>query len=70
MQSPTCGKCAGAMEQGFLLEAADGGVVPPEWIEGPMERSFWTLVKVKGRRRHKVTTYRCTACGYLESYAK
>jgi ribosomal protein L37E len=26
-------------------------------------------LKLAGRERHAVVTYRCSACGYLESYA-
>jgi hypothetical protein len=58
------------MEQGFMIEATYGAVVPPEWAEGELERSFWTGVVLKGRVRRTVTTYRCTACGLLESYAE
>jgi hypothetical protein len=43
---------------------------PPEWAEGQPERSFWTGVKVKDKERHPVSTFRCPACGYLESYAR
>jgi hypothetical protein len=70
MQVPTCGKCGGGMEQGFMIEATHGAVVPPEWAEGEIERSFWTGVAVKGRARYTVKTYRCTDCGFLESYTE
>jgi hypothetical protein len=70
MQLLKCAKCGGAMEKGFMLDATHGAIVPPEWIEGRIERSFWSGVKVKGRRRHTVITYRCTACGFLESYTE
>ena len=58
------------MEKGFVQEVTHGAIVPPEWIEGNIERSFWTAVNTKGRARHKVITYRCTACGFLESYTE
>ncbi len=70
MQLLKCAKCGGAMEKGFMLEVTHGGNVPPEWVAGKLERSFWTGVNTKGRTRHTVATYRCTACGYLESYTE
>jgi hypothetical protein len=62
------------MESGFVIdktgkEFASG----PEWAEGVPEPSFWMGLKMglnlAGRERHAVVTYRCSACGYLESYA-
>ena len=46
-----------------------GSVSAPEWAEGVPEPSFWTGLKLGGRERHAVTTFRCPACAYLESYA-
>lgn len=64
-----CPKCARAMERGFLLDQTHGANTQSAWIEGMPERSVWTGLKLKGRRRLAVTTYRCTGCGFLESYA-
>ena len=71
MPALICPKCASAMEEGFLLDKTDptGFPLAPEWAEGTPEPSMWTGLKLKGRVRHKVTTYRCTHCGFLESYA-
>ena len=71
MQPPTCPKCAAAMESGFIIDKGmpSGSVSAPEWAEGVPEPSFWTGLKLGGRERHAVTTFRCPACGYLESYA-
>jgi hypothetical protein len=57
------------MEAGFVLDQAHGAVAQSSWVDGPPERSIWTGLKLKGHQRLPVTTYRCTACGYLESYA-
>jgi hypothetical protein len=58
------------MESGFVIDKTGSSLASaPEWAEGAPERSFWTGLKVAGRERHAVVTYRCTACGYLESYA-
>ena len=37
--------------------------------EGPPEKSFWTGTKTRGKKQVQVLTYRCSSCGYLESYA-
>ena len=66
---PTCAKCGKTMEAGFVLDQTYGANTQSAWIEGAPERSFWTGVKLKGHQRLPVTTYRCPACGYLESYA-
>ena len=65
-----CPKCSGEMEQGFLLDHNYGTAEASDWIEGPVERSFWTGVKTRGKERRNIATYRCVGCGYLESYAK
>ena len=73
MQNETtkCVKCGGEMSAGFILNmgfrAAAGAST---WQEGDPEPSFWTGIKHFEKEKHPITVYRCTACGYLESYAK
>jgi hypothetical protein len=57
------------MQPGFVLDVTHGGSTQSSWIEGAPEWSTWTGLKLKGRTRLRVTTFRCPACGYLESYA-
>lgn len=64
-----CPKCERAMEEGYILESGQGGPSVSSWIEGPPEKSFWTGVKVRDRANLPIRTFRCTRCGYLESYA-
>ena len=64
-----CPKCRSDMEDGFLVDHTHGGVEKPQWASGTPDSSFWVGVRMKGRQRHQVHTYRCTSCGYLESYA-
>jgi hypothetical protein len=66
---PACPKCRAAMEPGFVLDQTYGALAQSAWIEGRPQPSFWTGLKVKDAAKHPVTTYRCTKCGYLESYA-
>ena len=67
-----CSRCGGRMDAGFLLDrrqySSPQGTA--QWVEGILEWSFWMGIKLKGRRRYEVVTFRCEACGYLESYAR
>ena len=65
-----CARCQGPMEPGFILDRGDANArLEQEWVEGELEKSFWVGVKTKGRERFGVRTFRCTRCGYVESYA-
>ena len=64
-----CVKCGGEMEEGFVLDNTYGARLQSEWIEGAPERSRWTGIKLKGKEQLPIVTFRCTRCGYLESYA-
>lgn len=63
-----CPKCTGAMEEGFILDVTHGHRLASRWVAGPPERSMWLGVKVRGKRMQPVRTFRCTVCGFLESY--
>jgi hypothetical protein len=73
---PICLRCQGAMETGFILDYTYGGRVVSSWVEGePAQSTFFGkkvvgMTKVKDKRIIETATYRCTACGYLESYAR
>lgn len=57
------------MEEGFVLDRGEGdGKRVSAWIEGRPQRAWYGL-KTKGRQMRSVQTFRCTKCGYLESYA-
>ena len=71
MATSTCPKCQRSMEEGFLLDKGHMDLASTaEWLEGVPEKSFWSGIKTKGRERLPVRTFRCTGCGYLESYAR
>lgn len=69
MSAKNCARCTGAMSEGFVVDHAHGGFVAPQWIDGPPDANVWTGVKIRGRRRSAVVTWRCPHCGFLESYA-
>jgi predicted RNA-binding Zn-ribbon protein involved in translation (DUF1610 family) len=64
-----CPKCGGAMIRGFLVDRSHGANVVPTWVEGAPEASFWQITKAPAAKSIPVGTYRCSACGFLESYA-
>jgi len=67
---PTCAKCDGDMQQGFIAEYnSPGSVIVTSWVEGPPKASSWWKSIAPSEKQIPITTYRCTNCGYLESYA-
>jgi phage FluMu protein Com len=65
-----CPKCNEEMEEGFIADYTHGAVLVSKWVEGEPEKSFWLGTKTRGKEKVKVKTYRCSGCGYLESYAR
>ena len=57
------------MSDGFITDQGHGVIVVPNWVEGPPRKSAWTGVRLSGRARSEVSTWRCRRCGLLESYA-
>ncbi len=70
MRSNSCPKCQGSMTEGFVLDSTDNRHTVSAWVEGVPEKSIWTGIKIKGRTKHAIQTWRCGRCGFLESYAK
>ena len=69
MTARSCPKCQGRMAEGFIKVELYGTVKVSQWVEGPPEKSFWTGIKTHDKKQLAVKTYRCSACGYLESFA-
>jgi hypothetical protein len=57
------------MERGFVLDQAHGQVTVAQWVAGEPVRSFWIGLKLRGRARLEVATWRCRRCGFLERWA-
>lgn len=69
----TCPKCANAMEEGFIPDQGETNQ-SPYWQPGrPEAVRFLGMnvgkVNVDKDQWRPITTYRCTQCGFLESYA-
>ena len=69
MKTIQCAKCDGEMEPGYIPDRNLGWYDPRKWFPGALQ-----LTTLKGVAKNRSTplcviTYRCAACGYLESYA-
>ena len=58
------------MEQGFVVDFTYGSRMVSQWAAGAPEKSFWSGTKSPENRLVPIGTFRCEACGYLESYAR
>jgi hypothetical protein len=63
-----CGQCGGSMKGGFLRDLNQHRAESTFWIEGPIERSLFFGVKVRGKPRGEVQALRCDTCGGVELY--
>ncbi len=64
-----CARCDGPMKEGFVLDNNRHAPAVAHWAEGKPEYSFLRTLKMRGRKKLPVRTFRCSRCGYLESYA-
>ena len=71
MKTHSCPKCEQPMEEGYILDLTHGNYkTTSTWIAGkPEQRRFWGGLKTDDRDNLEIQTFRCTACGFLESYA-
>jgi hypothetical protein len=68
-RSLTCPRCSGQMEPGYIIDEGYGNRTVAKWVAGAPEKSIWTGLKLRGKDKLDVSSYRCRRCGYLESYA-
>src|SRR5215216_2526677 len=69
--APNCPKCGNLMDRGFIPDEYHDRNEVTVWVQGRPERSLETgAVVLSGTRMWQVVTYRCTGCGYLESFAR
>ena len=66
---PTCPDCRTAMEPGFVLDTTDSGRSAAAWVEGEPERSLWSGLKLKGRRKLPLYAWRCPRCAAVRLFA-
>ena len=65
-----CSKCSGEMQEGLVVDFNYGGILESMWVEDQTEKSIGAGNMMNGKRKVRTTTYRCSDCGYLGSYAK
>ncbi len=70
MRSNICPKCQSTMTEGFLVDATYGSKNVGQWAEGVPQKSLWAGVKLRGKIKLDVQSWRCQRCGYLEHYAR
>jgi hypothetical protein len=58
------------MVQGFTFESQGPKRVVTTWVEGAPEKTFWGGANVPVQKSIPVGTFRCSECGFLESYAR
>lgn len=64
-----CTKCRSPMQAGYLVDQGHANARSvTSWSEGEPRRSFWMGLKPSSEVI-ETRTWRCTGCGYLESYA-
>jgi hypothetical protein len=64
-----CPKCTADMVQGFIVDWTQGGHLVSNWVEGAPEKS-WRGTSAPADKCTPVGTFRCSQCGFLESYAR
>jgi hypothetical protein len=69
-QTTQCTKCQGELEGGFMLDHNDVSAHQALWASGAPTRTVASDTgPSKTERMLPVVTFRCTKCGYLESFA-
>ena len=62
-----CSKCSGEMQEGLVVDLNYAGILQSMWVE---EGAKGGPGNTEGKRKMKTITYRCSTCGYLDSYAR
>jgi hypothetical protein len=67
---PTCPKCAGEMQSGFVLDRNRYVESLGEWAVGEPRSNGWGGFKLPTGRRFPIRGVRCEGCGFVELYAR
>ena len=76
--STRCAKCSGEMVQGFTMDTDGSTRKVGTWVEGEPEKTFLARLGLMFKGNTKVPkdkcvpmgVFRCSACGFLEFYAR
>jgi hypothetical protein len=69
MSDRRCDRCGGSQQEGFLLDSSHNAVRVGHWAEGVPEYWILRVLKMRGRRKLPIQSWRCMRCGKLESFA-
>ncbi|MFY9345290.1 MAG: hypothetical protein WAT39_22560 [Planctomycetota bacterium] len=64
-----CPKCGSPMQQGFVIDNNENSRFVSHWAAGAPRETFWTGTRRPEQEPIPIGTFRCAACGFLESYA-
>ena len=65
-----CSKCNSDMQQGVVVDLSYAGILHSMWVEDQPETGVVAGIADTHKRKLKTVTYRCSNCGFLDSYAK
>lgn len=65
-----CSKCSSEMQAGLVVDLNYAGIIRSMWVDEQAGNGASPETVMSGKRKVKTTTYRCSNCGYLDSYAK
>ena len=69
MDSKTCPKCDTDIERGFSADYHED-IALHSWMRGTPKQNWFGNVKLSQKDMIPIATFRCTKCGFLESYAR
>jgi hypothetical protein len=58
------------MEEGLVVDLSYKGAIPSVWVEDQAVTGGTPVAVDNPKRKVKTITYRCSNCGFLDSYAK
>ena len=65
-----CSKCDSHMQQGVVVDMSYAGILRSMWVEDQAENGVIAGIPDHHKRKVNTITYRCSNCGFLDSYAK
>ena len=67
--TPKCAKCGADMEEGHIPEQPQGQRQIAMWSAGKPNLTVYSSARIISTQARPICAFRCTKCGYLESYA-
>jgi hypothetical protein len=58
------------MQEGLVVDLSYAGILRSMWVEDQVETHVVAGIADNHKRKLKTKTYRCSKCGFLDSYAR